>query len=220
MGQAIGESVFDAIYLSFAIIAGLFMLIKGKNRLSKEAGLMSALLGFGDAFHLIPRCYALWTTGLEANAAILGVGKLITSITMTLFYFILYYIWRDYYKIEGRKDVTITMWSLFISRVALCAFPQNMWLSANPPLFWGILRNRPFAVMGIIIIILFYKENKKSSKDTFKYMSIAVALSFLLYTPVVLFAHIYPAVGVLMIPKTLAYVWVIVMAMKLYKENV
>ncbi len=220
MGQAIGESVFDAIYLSFAIIAGLFMLIKGKNRLAKEAGLMSALLGFGDAFHLIPRCYALWTTGLEANAAILGVGKLITSKTKTLFYLILYYIWRDYYKIEGRKDVTITMWSLFISRVALCTFPQNMWLSANPPLFWGILRNIPFAVMGIIIIILFYKENKKSSKDTFKYMSIAVALSFLLYTPVVLFAHIYPAVGVLMIPKTLAYVWVIVMAMKLYKENV
>ncbi len=219
MGQAIGESVFDAVYLSFAVIAGLFMIIKGRNRLAKEAGLMSALLGFGDAFHLIPRCYALWTTGLEANAAILGVGKLITSITMTIFYLILYYIWRDYYKIEGRKEISIAIWCLFLSRVILCAFPQNMWTSANPPLFWGILRNIPFAVMGIIIIILFYQENRKSCSNTFKYMSIAVALSFLLYAPVVLFAHIYPAVGILMIPKTLAYVWVIIMAMKLYKEN-
>ena len=67
MAQAIAETVFDCLYLSFALIAGLTMLIKGKGPLVKKAGLMSALLGAGDAFHLIPRSYALWTTGLEAT---------------------------------------------------------------------------------------------------------------------------------------------------------
>ena len=32
----------------------------------------------------------------DANAAALGFGKFVTSITMTVFYLLLYYIWRDY----------------------------------------------------------------------------------------------------------------------------
>ena len=95
MPQAIAETVFDVFYLGFAIITGLTMLIKGKSPLVRKAGFMAALLGGGDSFHLVPRVYALWTTGLEDNAAALGIGKFITSITMTIFYLILYYIWRE-----------------------------------------------------------------------------------------------------------------------------
>ena len=67
---------------------------------------MAALLGAGDAFHLLPRSYALWTTGLEANAPALGFGKFVTSITMTIFYVILYYIWRERYQIRGKTELT------------------------------------------------------------------------------------------------------------------
>ena len=62
MPQAIAETTFDILYLCFALIAGLAMLIKGQSPLVKKTGLMAALLGAGDAFHLVPRCYALWTT--------------------------------------------------------------------------------------------------------------------------------------------------------------
>ncbi len=41
---------------------------------------------------------------------------------------------------------------------------------------------------------------------------LAILLSFLFYIPVVLFADAAPAVGMLMIPKTLAYVWLLFMA--------
>ena len=102
MAQAIGETVFDILYLSFALLAGLTMLAKGTTPLVKKAGLMAALLGAGDAFHLVPRSYALWTAGLEANTAVLGFGKFVTSITMTIFYVILYHIWRERYQIKGR----------------------------------------------------------------------------------------------------------------------
>ena len=67
---------------------------------------MAALLGAGDAFHLLPRSYALWTTGLEANATALGFGKFVTSITMTIFYVILYYIWQERYQIRGKTELT------------------------------------------------------------------------------------------------------------------
>ncbi|ODM07525.1 hypothetical protein [Eisenbergiella tayi] len=219
MAQAIAETVFDVLYLSFALIAGLTMLVKGKDPLVKKAGLMAALLGAGDAFHLVPRSYSLWTTGLEANAAALGVGKFITSITMTIFYLILYYIWRERYQIKEKKELTLTMWVLSILRIALCFLPQNQWLEYRQPLAFGILRNIPFAIMGVIIIVIFAKEAGKGKDPVFRFMPLAVALSFGFYLPVVLFSGVAPAVGMLMIPKTLAYVWIVLMGWKLYRQE-
>lgn len=219
MAQAIGETIFDVLYLSFALFSGLFMLVRGNTPLVKKAGAMAALLGAGDAFHLIPRAYALWTTGLEANAAALGIGKFITSITMTLFYLILYYVWRDYYHVEDRKELTTVMWALTLSRILLCLLPQNQWLSYRQPLAFGVLRNIPFAVMGLIIILLFAREVKRTGDRVFRFMPLAVALSFGFYLPVVLFSGTVPVVGALMIPKTLAYVWVVAMGWSLYKSS-
>lgn len=217
MPQAIAETVFDVLYLGFAITAGLTMFIKGKDPLVRKAGLMAALLGAGDSFHLIPRSYALWTTGLEANAAALGIGKLITSITMTIFYLILYYVWRDRYQIKGRKSLTAAMWTLSALRIALCMLPQNQWLTYRQPLFFGVLRNIPFAIMGVIIIVIFAQEAKKADDAVFRFMPLAVGLSFGFYLPVVLFSGILPVIGMLMIPKTMAYVWIVLMGWKLYK---
>ena len=90
MAQALVETIFDICYLVGVIAAGIVMITKGKgNPLVRKFGLMAVLLGAGDSFHLVPRMIALWTTGLEANAVALGIGKLITSVTMTVFYLIL-----------------------------------------------------------------------------------------------------------------------------------
>ena len=219
MPQAIGETIFDVLYLGFAITAGLIMLIKGNQPLVKKFGLMAVLLGAGDSFHLVPRSYALWTTRLEANAAALGIGKLITSVTMTIFYLILFYIWRERYKIKDGKELTVTMWTLAVLRVALCMLPQNQWLAYRQPLLFGVLRNIPFAIIGVIIIVIFAHEAKKAEDAIFRFMPLAVALSFGFYLPVVLFSGIVPIVGVLMIPKTMAYVWIIFMGWQLYRES-
>lgn len=214
MMQALAETIFDVAYLFGVVIAGLTMLIKGKSQILKLYGLMAVLLGFGDSFHLVPRAYALWTTGLEANAAALGFGKFITSITMTVFYLLLYYIWRRYYNIEGKKGLTITIWVLTAVRIGLCLLPQNEWLTYRQPLLYGILRNIPFAAMGIIIIVCFMKEIARTGDKQFKFMPLAIILSFGFYIPVVLFSGVLPIIGILMIPKTLAYVWIVLMAPK------
>lgn len=170
MAQAFVESIFDVFYLFGVISAGTILFIKGKeNQLVKKFGLMAILLGTGDAFHLVPRMVALWTTGLEAHAAALGIGKFITSITMTVFYLILYYIWRERYNIQGRKLLTTAFWVLTATRIAISLFPQNEWLNYNQPLLWGVMRNIPFALMGILIIVLFTREAKKADDQIFRY---------------------------------------------------
>lgn len=219
MAQAIAETVFDAVYLCFALVAGLIMLLKGRSSLVKKAGAMAALLGAGDAFHLVPRAYALWTTGLEANAAALGFGKFVTSITMTVFYLILYYIWRERYAVQGRDRLTRAVWALTLLRIALCLLPQNQWLVYRQPLAFGILRNIPFAALGATIIVIFAQEAKRANDAVFRFMPLAVALSFGFYLPVVLFSGVAPMVGMLMIPKTLAYVWIVLMGWQLYRQQ-
>jgi hypothetical protein len=118
---------------------------------------------------------------------------------------------------RGKKGVTAAVWILSLSRVALCLMPQNAWTSAGAPLSWGIYRNIPFALLGLLIIVLFYKSAKEKHDRPFRNLWLTVVLSFACYIPVVLFADAVPAVGVLMIPKTCAYVWTVAIGYRAMK---
>ena len=219
--QAIVETLFDAVYLISVITIGILMIRKSKgNRQFTMFGIMAVLLGSGDAFHLVPRAFALCTTGLENFTVQLGLGKWITSVTMTIFYVILYYIWRERYQIKGHNATTAAIYVLAGLRIVLCMMTQNEWLSAEAPLSWGIYRNIPFALMGLLIIVLFYKNAKESNDQSFRWMWLTIVLSFAFYIPVVLWADVVPTIGMLMIPKTCAYVWTVLIGYRAMKEEI
>ena len=208
--QAVVETVFDLVYLLSVIAIGITMIRKSKeNGQYRLFGIMAVVLGAGDAFHLIPRALALCTTGLDQFTVALGTGKFITSVTMTVFYVILYYVWRARYQIQGKRELTAAVYLLAAARIVLCLFPQNQWLSAEAPLSWGIYRNIPFALMGLLIIVLLYRSAHKNGDTQFRYMWLTIVLSFAFYIPVVLWADAIPMIGMLMIPKTCAYVWTV-----------
>lgn len=218
--QAIVETLFDAVYLVSVVTIGIVMMVKGKkSRQFWLFGLMAVVLGLGDSFHLVPRALALCTTGLENFTAALGTGKFITSITMTVFYILLYYVWRIRYQVEGRKGLTVAVYVLSALRIGLCLMPQNQWLSAQAPLSWGIYRNIPFALLGLLIIVLFYQSAKEKQDKTFRFMWLTIVLSFGFYIPVVLWADVIPMIGMLMIPKTCAYVWTVLIGYQAMKKE-
>ena len=130
--QAIAEILFDVVYLVSVVTIGILMIKKCRGNMQyKLFGIMAVTLGVGDSFHLVPRAIALCTTGLDNYTVPLGVGKLITSITMTVFYILLYYVWRLRYHIEGKQKLTWAVYLLAAVRVILCLFPQNRWTSAE-----------------------------------------------------------------------------------------
>ena len=218
--QAIVETLFDLIYLISVITIGITMIRKSNgNQEYRLFGIMAIVLGVGDSFHLVPRAIALCTTGLDNFTVALGTGKFITSITMTIFYIILYYVWRIRYQVKGQNQITVSIYLLSALRIILCLFPQNKWLSATAPLSWGIYRNIPFALLGLLIIILFYKSARKNKDLEFKYMWLTIVLSFGFYIPVVLFADRIPMIGMLMIPKTCAYVWTVLIGYNSMKKS-
>lgn len=218
--QAIVETLFDAVYLITVITLGIIMIRKSSgDRQYRLFGIMAVVLGLGDSFHLVPRAVALCTTGLENFTVALGVGKLITSVTMTIFYILLYYVWRIRYRVDGRNEITIMVYVLSAFRIVLCLFPQNGWLSANPPLNWGIYRNIPFALLGLLIIVLFFQETKTQNDKAFRWMWLTIVLSFGFYIPVVLWADVIPMIGMLMIPKTCAYVWTVLIGYRAMRQK-
>ena len=139
---------------------------------------------------------------------------------MTIFYVVLYHIWRERYQINGHKATTAAIYGLAGLRIVLCMMPQNAWLSTAAPLSWGIYRNIPFALMGLIIIVLFYKSAKENNDQSFRWMWLTIVLSFGFYIPVVLWADVIPMIGMLMIPKTCAYVWTVLIGYKAMKKEI
>ena len=205
--RAVIETVFDIFYLVTVLTVGIRMIRGSKAGTQfRLFGLMAVVLGAGDSFHLVPRALAQCTTGLENYAVPLGLGKWITSVTMTVFYVLLYYVWRKRYQIEGQKNV-------------LCMMPQNQWLTNHTPLTWGILRNIPFALLGLLIIVLFYHSAKEHKDQAFRWMWLTIVLSFGFYIPVVLWADVNPLIGMLMIPKTCAYVWTVLIGYNAMKAE-
>ena len=176
------EAIFDTVYLLFDLVAAiLFFIFSQGNVLFILYGILTLTLCGGDAFHLVPRIIRAVHGSNDKIKRQLGIGLQISSITMTVFYIILMYIWKF-------------------------TFIELMKLS--------VIRNAVFAVTGIGVIILYL-----ISGNTYGYhmtrMVAAIIISFGCYLPVTLFSKTKPKVGLLMIPKTCAYMWVIAMGLQL-----
>ena len=183
------EAIFDAVYLIFDLVAAvLFFIFSQGNMLFILYGILTLTLCGGDAFHLVPRIIRAVHGSNEKIKRQLGIGLQVSSITMTVFYIILMYIWKFTFP-EFRIPMVIeaVIWISAVVRIVKCMFPQNNWCTDEGNTY-GYHMTRMVA---------------------------AIIISFGCYLPVTLFSKTKPRVGLLMIPKTCAYMWIIVMGLQL-----
>lgn len=162
------------------------------------------LLALGDTGHVGFRAYAYMLGGVERYPVLVGYGAFATAITVTLFYIVFIYIW----KYRFNKDFGLFQYLLIalgVIRIIIIFFPQNNWSSLNPPYLWSIIRNIPLTIQGLSIAFLMYIDAKKVNDIVFKWISIMIFVSYACYIPVILFNNINTMIGLLMIPKTIAY---------------
>ena len=210
------EAVFDAAYLIFDLIAGiLFFAFSHGNILYLLYGILTLTLCGGDAFHLVPRIIRAVHGSSEKIKRQLGIGLQVSSVTMTVFYILLLYIWKfTFPELSAPAAVEAMIWISAIVRIAICLLPQNNWCSEEGNLKLSILRNAVFAVTGIGVILLYALSGNTNGYHMTR-MVAAILISFGCYLPVTLLSKKYPKVGLLMIPKTCAYIWMIVMGLQL-----
>lgn len=173
------------------------------------------LLAFGDTGHVGFRVVAYLRGGLEENSTLVGLGTLSTAITITLFYMVLLDVWRINFNKE--KDVKFYLLLLFGSiRFVLMIFPQNEWGNVVPPFEWGLMRIIPLMVLGLAVAFLMLRDGHKMHDTRYKYTSYSIITSYAFYLPVILLVQEIPIVGMLMIPKTMAYLVMAGLAYRYY----
>ena len=134
----VAESVFDICYLLFDLVAAIVFLAQAHGRtVFLLYGALALVLGGGDAFHLVPRVQ-MHLRGVRPNTtARLGLGTQVASVTMTVFYVLLYFIWRRLFPTVGvPAAVPALIFATAVLRIALCLMPQNDWLSGRENLRW------------------------------------------------------------------------------------
>ena len=209
-GMKIGESVFCLFYLIFDLIAGIIFLKNSSETLFLLYGILSLILGFGDAFHLVPRVIRNIKGESSKVEWWMNLGLIVTSITMTIFYIILFYIWKIQYVGEISNIIPIIIWTTSITRIIICLLPQNKWFSGGNKEM-SLCRNLIFAISGLVEIVIFIMLGGKYGIT----MSICILLSFIFYMPVALFGKQNPKLGMLMLPKTIMYIVMISLGLSL-----
>lgn len=240
------EAVFDISYLVFDLIAAIIFFIWANGRVLFDLyGILTLVLCIGDAFHLVPRVVrALRGTNPQIKRY-LGRGLQISSITMTVFYILLMYIWKETFpQFSLVPAIVYAVWISATIRIIICLLPQNDWTGDNSQkssapqasdtkqtngapqasdtkqasdtlrLRMSIMRNAVFVVTGLCIMWLYASSGTAHGLEMQR-MVWAIAISFACYLPVTVLSRRYPLVGMLMIPKTCAYIWMIVMGLQL-----
>ena len=126
---------------------------------------------------------------------------------MTVFYILLFDVMRLMPGMtptsQPPQAIRTILLALAAVRIALCLFPQNRWFDGVGNQQWGIYRNLPFAAMGVLTVLyllVWYHA---------WLLALLVTASFACYMGVVLYARQKPMMGMLMIPKTICYIWMI-----------
>ena len=200
--MAMVENLFCAGYLLSAFVAGFIFLSRG-GALYSRCAVMTFLLAGGDAFHLIPRIASNLKPEWAKKKFWLGLGNLISSITMTVFYVVLAYVMDSYQPGAMPKMIPVGLIVLGIIRVVLCALPANNWFDDGGSQKWRLYRNLPFPGIGVITVIYLIALYRQWLLATL------VIVSFACYMVTVMGVKKNPRLGMMMIPKTICYIWMI-----------
>lgn len=207
------EVAFDVLYLITVFTIGIYMLCQPtKTTEYIWYAVMTLILGFGDSFHLIPRIIGLCQHNLDQWTKYLDYGKFVTSITMTIFYIIMYETLKYRYNIHELSVYDIIFYLFGASRLVSLFMPMNEWFTGKQNLTIHYIRNIVFTIQGITIIIFSCQQAILHNDESFKYVWLAITLSFVCYA-IVVYLPQYKFLGAFMLPKTCAYIWLIVIFM-------
>lgn len=221
------EIVFNILYL-IVVWALVALMIAKRNQVAPGVWPVArlliaafALLALGDTGHVGFRVWAYALGGLEAQIGgigLVGIGALSTAYTVTLFYVLVLMAWRQRFG----KPYGVVGWILFgaaAARLLVMLLPQNDWNSVVPPQPWSLVRNFPLIVQGLGVAYLILRDARAAHDPVFRAIGVWILVSYAFYTPVILFVQTTPIVGMLMIPKTLAYVAIAWLAYRSFFPN-
>lgn len=218
------EVAFNLGYLTIVWILVVKMLKRMEHvapqntEVARSMMLAFFFLAIGDTGHVGFRVLAYFLGGLGASIEILGkefalvgAGALSTAVTITIFYITVLDAWRKRYnKQYGFFEYTLIVAA--IARFILFIHPGNQWGNVVPPFEWSLVRNIPLMLQGFGVAYLILGDSIRQRDKAFVWIGLMILVSYGFYLPVILLVQKSAWVGMLMIPKTLAYLAIAVIA--------
>jgi len=218
------EIAFDLAYLVviWLLVGAMFArrdrLIPQERAVGRFVRWAFLFLAIGDTGHVGFRVWDFAMGGIQARVTIFGEGYLLvgagafaTAITVTLFYLLLLGAWQ---RRTGQPYGFMGAFAIVVAgfRLVMLCLPQNGWNEVVAPLGWSYARNALLTIQGLITAWLILRDAEREQDRLFATIGRWILVSFACYLPVILFVHRVPMLGMLMIPKTLAYVAIAVVA--------
>ena len=212
------EVSFNVAYL--IVIWGLVITMKRREwavapedlRVARLVRWAFTLLALGDTGHVGFRVLAYAQGDLNAkitlfgqDMGLVGLGALSTAITVTFFYVLMLEVWRTRFGRRYGWFETLLLAAAAI-RLVLMIPAANEWNSTVPPQPWSLYRNLPLMALGLGVAYLILRDALRAKDRAFAWIGGMILVSYAMYTPVILFVQQVPLIGMLMIPKTMAYV--------------
>jgi hypothetical protein len=225
------EIVFDVFYLAtiWTLVGIMSYQLRRlpQNRVHLASVFLAAFffLVLGDTGLLGSRIIAYAAGGLDYSPAFLGgsihlagLGNLSTSITVTIFYLCFLELWRR------RYNHPFTVWYYVLAAAAVVRFivmmpPQNQWQFHIAPVGWGIFRNIFLTIQGLGVAFLILHDARRKQDRLFVTFSTLIFVSFLCMWPVIPFYPRFPLIGMMMIPKTVAYMAIAFIGYKYFFQD-
>lgn len=217
------EVVFDAVYL-LVIWTLVIVMARRRPRIAAADRTVAdcftaafALLALGDTFHLSLRILSHLKGSLSTTHTVLGypvtigLGALATGITLTFFYMLFLKAWRWRFA-GGYGWFGYILFGAAAVRLLLFLHPANNWNSPFAPLAWSIYRNIPLFLQGLGVAFLIWRDAVRTKDRAFLAIAGLIVVSYACYMTVIFTYQAMPVVGMLMLPKTVAYVAMAVVA--------
>ena len=217
--QKIIEPIIHILYLTYIFLMGNYFLRNALgNKLYKGFGYFTVILGVADLSYLIPRMYALLTTGIEENIRFIGWGRMSNSIIITFLFLILYEITNKRYSKKHNVPLNKTFYFFTIIRIVLCLMPPNNWFEMIPNSVFSLIRFIPLAVMGLLLMIIIYIHSKRYRDVHFQIMLFGILLLLLTIEPLMYFRDSSTFIIALIILRTIALNIIIILGFKELRE--
>lgn len=182
--QRIIEPIMFIIYLTTILLISSYMIRESIGSvLYKSFGSFGLTLALADGIYIIPRMYAVLTTGVEENLRVIGWGRMGNSIIVTILFLILYDIFHIRYSKKKNIMRDKTIYVLGIIRAIICLLPGNGFFDLIPSPTYAIIRLVPILIIGIYLITVIFIHSKRYNDKSFKILNVALIVLLLLIEP-------------------------------------
>ena len=172
------EPTFEITYLLVSLFLSIYVIIKSKGRIPYLllAGMGITLVAC-DAMAIIPKYIGEWCFRLNDIYLIVGIGRDVIGITMTVIFALIYVSYRVIKKEEVNPAMDWFVSALAAIRIILCLIPENLFQFSE-----SLYRNIPFIALCFIVTYTSFKLGQYKTNDFIDDIEATFASALCCYT--------------------------------------